>query len=131
MKFKVLESLSMDEVFFTDKNLKKHYDKHVISDNDGRLKMPMMSSEEYNSLADELSSSPAGRLDDRNSRIIGYIANNGKTVKYDRLTNYMVAYVDDDVKGHEAISFYKQPIKKFFNKVNNEKGPFGFKSHIK
>ena len=129
MKFKLVEEL--DEVYFTDKNLKVHYDRHVVSDIDGDLKLPEMTSDEYNNLADELSSAEASKINDRESRIIGYVADNGKTVKYDKLTNYVVAYVDDDIKGHEAVSFYKQPIAKFFKKLNDETSPFHFKSHIK
>ena len=98
---------------------------------DGKLKLPNMTPEEYNNLADELSSAKASKINDRNARIIGYVADNGKTVKYDRLTSYVVAYVDDDIKGHEAVSFYKQPIGKFFNKLNDVNSPFHFKSHIK
>ena len=129
MKFKLVEEL--DEVFFTDKNLKIHYDRHIVSDMDGTLKLPDMTPDEYNNLADELSSAEAGRINNKESRIIGYVAANGKTVKYDRLTNCVVAYVDDDIKGHEAVSFYKQPINKFFKKLNDKKSPFHFKSHIK
>lgn len=129
MKFKIVEDL--DEVYFTDKNLKVHYDRHIISDEDGNLKLPDMTPDEYNNLADELSSADASRINNKEARIIGYIAANGKTVKYDRLTNYVVAYVDDDIKGHEAVSFYKQPIYKFFKKLNDESSPYHFKSHIK
>ena len=129
MKFKLVEEL--DEVYFTDKNLKVHYDRHVVSDIDGDLKLPEMTSDEYNNLADELSSAEASKINDREARIIGYVADNGKTVKYDKLTNCVVAYVDDDIKGHEAVSFYKQPISKFFKKLNDETSPFHFKSHIK
>ena len=129
MKFKLIEDL--DEVYFTDKNLKVHYDRHVVSDKDGNLKLPNMTTDEYNKLADELSSKEAGRINNKEARIIGYVADNGKTVKYDRVTNYVVAYVDDDKKGHEAVSFYKQPISKFFKKLNDKSSPYHFKSHIK
>ena len=129
MKFKLIDDL--DEVYFTDKNLKAHYNKHVASDIDGNLKLPDMTPDEYNNLADELSSADASRINNKEARIIGYVADNGKIVKYDRLTNYVVAYVDDDIKGHEAVSFYKQPINKFFKKLNDESSPYHFKSHIK
>ena len=129
MKFKLVDDL--DEVYFTDKNLKVHYDKHVSSDKDGDLKLPDMTPDEYNNLADELSSADASKINNKEARIIGYVADNGKIVKYDRLTNYVVAYVDDNVKGHEAVSFYKQPINKFFKKLNDECSPYHFKSHIK
>lgn len=129
MKFKLVQDL--DEVYFTDKNLKVHYDKHIVSDEDGNLKLPYMTPDEYNELTDKLSSAEASRINNKEARIIGYVADNGKTVKYDRLTNYMVAYVDDDVRGHEAVSFYKQPIGKFFKKLNDENSPYHFKSHIK
>ena len=129
MKFKLVNDL--DEVYFTDKNLEIHYNRHIISDRDGKLKLPDMTPEEYNNLADELSSADACKINDKEARIIGYVADNGKTVKYDRLTNCVVAYVDDDIKGHEAVSFYKQPIDKFFRKLNDENSPFHFKSHIK
>ena len=128
MKFKFTKEL--EEVYFTDKNLKVHYDRHVVSDDDGKLKLPDMSEAEYNQLADDLSSATASRINDRNARIIGYVAVNGKTVKYDKETNYVVAYVDEDISGHEAISFYKQPISKFFRKLNDENSPYRFKSHI-
>lgn len=129
MKFKLVDTL--DEVYFTDRNLKAHYNKHVASDIDGNLKLPDMTPDEYNNLADELSSADASRINNKEARIIGYVADNGKIVKYDRLTNYVVAYVDDDIKGHEAVSFYKQPINKFFKKLNDESSPYHFKSHIK
>ena len=129
MKFKLIEDL--DEVYFTDKNLKLHYDKHEISDKDGNIIQPNMTTDEYNKLADELSSKEASRINNKEARIIGYVADNGKIVKYVRLSNYVVAYVDDDAKGHEAVSFYRQPIYKFFKKLNDKSSPYHFKSHIK
>lgn len=131
MKFKLVEDIEhLDEVYFTSKNLIKHYNKHVVSDEDGSLKMDDMSADEYNNLADKLSSSEASKINDKQANIIGYIAANGKSVKHDRLNNLTVVYVDDDIQGHEAISLYKQPSYKFYRMVNDITRSYHFKSHL-
>lgn len=131
MKFKLVEDIEhLDEVYFTSRNLLKHYNKHVVSDEDGLLKMDNMSADEYNNLADMLSSSKASKINDRQASIIGYVAANGKSVKHDRLNNLTVVYVDDDIQGHEAISLYKQPSYKFYRMVNDDTRSYHFKSHL-
>ena len=54
----LIESLQdIDEVYFTNKaSLDKHYKKHVLSDEDGVYKMKYMDKDEYNELANQLSS---------------------------------------------------------------------------
>lgn len=130
---KLLEKYNyLDEVYFErESDLDRHYNKHVVSDEDGPFKMEYMSKDDYNNLADTLSSAPASRINDRSARIIGYVTERGRFVKYDRDTNLVVAYVDDDVNGHTAISLYKQPISKFYRKLNSDNPDFKFKSHIK
>ncbi len=81
-------------------------------------------------MANQLSSAKASRLNDRSANIIGYVTKNGRIVKYDKRTNLVVAYVDDDVQGHEVIALYKQPINKFFRKVNSDNSTFAFGSHL-
>ena len=119
MKFRLVETFEdLVEVYFTPRNRERHYNSHVISDADGPFKMTEMTIEEYDQLADDLSSAPASKLNDRSARIIGYITKSGRTVKHDKETLLTVVYVDDDIKGHEAISLYKQPTGKFFRKLN-------------
>ena len=130
MKFKLLEDFSIEEVYFTKNNRDKHYDRHVISDEDGPLKMEYITPEEYDMLADELSSATAGKLNDRSARIIGYITKGGRVVKHDKDRQLTVVYVDDDEKGHEAISLYKQPTSKFFFKLNRPDGVMSFGSNL-
>ena len=131
MKFTLVEDSMLDEVYFTKDNLNRHHYKHVISNEDGPLKMQYMTPEEYNKLADDLSSSHASRINDKNADIIGYITKNGRIIKHDRRNKLTVVYVDDDVRGHEVISLYKQPTKKFFDRLNRTGSETEFGSHIK
>lgn len=131
MKFTLVEDSILDEVYFTKDNLNRHHYKHVISNEDGPLKMRYMTPEEYDKLADDLSSSHASRINDKNADIIGYITKNGRIIKHDRRNKLTVVYVDDDVRGHEVISLYKQPTKKFFDRLNRTGSETEFGSHIK
>lgn len=131
MKFTLVEDSILDEVYFTKDNLNRHHYKHVISNEDGPLKMQYMTPEEYDKLADDLSSSTASRINDKNADIIGYITKNGRIIKHDRKNKLTVVYVDDDVRGHEVISLYKQPTKKFFDRLNRTGSETEFGSHIK
>lgn len=131
MKFTLVEDSILDEVYFTKDNLNRHHYKHVISNEDGPLKMQYMTPEEYDKLADDLSSSHASRINDKNADIIGYITKNGRIIKHDRKNKLTVIYVDDDVRGHEAISLYKQSTKKFFDRLNKVGSETEFGSHIK
>ena len=131
MKFTLVEDSMLDEVYFTKDNLNRHHYKHVISNEDGPLKMQYMTPEEYDKLADDLSSSHASRINDKNAAIIGYITKNGRIIKHDRRNKLTVVYVDDDVRGHEVISLYKQPTKKFFDRLNRTGSETEFGSHIK
>ena len=131
MKFTLVEDSMLDEVYFTKDNLNRHHYKHVISNEDGPLKMQYMTPEEYDKLADDLSSSHASRINDKNADIIGYITKNGRIIKHDRRNKLTVVYVDDDVRGHEVISLYKQPTKKFFDRLNRTGSETEFGSHIK
>lgn len=130
MKFNLVEEFDLEEVYFTHDNLMKHHYRHIISDEDGEWKMEYMSPEEYNQLADDLSSAEAGKLNDRTARIIGYITPDGRIVKHDRETNLTVAYVDDDLHGHEAITLYKQPTGKFFWKLNQPNRVMSFGKNL-
>lgn len=131
MKFTLVKDSVLDEVYFTKDNLNRHHYKHVISNEDGPLKMQYMTPEEYDKLADDLSSSHASRINDKNADIIGYITKNGRIIKHDRRNKLTVVYVDDDVRGHEVISLYKQPTKKFFDRLNRTGSETEFGSHIK
>lgn len=131
MKFTLVEDSILDEVYFTKDNLNRHHYKHVISNEDGPLKMQYMTPEAYDKLADDLSSSHASRINDKNADIIGYITKNGRIIKHDRKNKLTVIYVDDDVRGHEAISLYKQSTKKFFDRLNKVGSETEFGSHIK
>ena len=132
MKFKLLETFDdLEEVYFTQKNGERHYNSHILSDKDGHLKMDYMTYNEYNQLADDLSSSDASKLNDRSAKIIGYVTKSGRIVKHDKETNLTVVYVDDDEKGHEAISLYKQPTSKFFRKLNTPDCDMSFGKNLK
>ena len=138
MKIHVIDDNALDEVFFSRRNskgkplsnLEFHYTKHVDPkyyadkmlgvDTEDQL-MPMMTIDEYDALADKLSSANASDVRDKDADIIGYVTKNGNLVKYQKSTGYLVAYVDDDEKGHEAIALYKQPFEKF--KKNLEGSP--------
>ena len=121
---------NLEEVYFTPRNREIHYNRHVISDEDGPLKMDYMTIDEYDELADKLSSAEAGKINDRLSQIIGYQTKGGRFVKHDTLSKLTVVYVDDDINGHEAISLYKQPTNKFFRKLNDENSVMAFGNHI-
>ena len=110
--------------FFKCSNLDTHYEKHVISDEDGKWKMPEMTKQEYNNRADKLSSSPAKPLNDTGAKVVGYVTTRRKSVKHDKDTKETVVYVDDKVQGHEAISFYRQSDDKFYRKANEPGGRF-------
>ena len=131
MKFKLVEDFTIEEVFFTKDNLDKHHYKHVISDEDGEWKMQSLTPEEYDNLADELSSADAEKLNNRDAKIIGYITKEGRIVKHNKENKLTVVYVDDDEKGHEAISLYKQPTGKFFAKLNRPDTKMAFGKNIK
>ena len=131
MRFKIVEDCVLDEVYFTKDNLDRHHYKHVISDEYGPLKMEYITPEEYNKLADDLSSSVASKINNREADIIGYVTKNGRTVKHDKRNKITIVYVDDDIKGHEVISLYKQPTKKFFDRLNRAGSETEFGSHIK
>ena len=73
MKFKLVEDSIIDEVYFTKDNLDRHHYKHVISDEDGPLQMEYMTPEEHNKLADDLSSSVASKINNKDADIIGYV----------------------------------------------------------
>lgn len=121
----------LEEVYFTNKrNLDRHYNKHVLSDEDGPLKMEYMPEEEYNELANTISEAPAGKLNNKAARIIGYVTTSGRKIKYDKNHNLTVVYVDDDVNGHEVIALYKQPLNKFFRKLNTPNTDFSFGGHL-
>lgn len=129
MKFKLTNS-DLYEVYFTKNNLQRHYNKHVISDEDGYLKMEYMSPEEYDALADKLSNAQASRLNDKEADIIGYITKGGRIIKHDKRNNLTVVYVDDDINGHEAIALYKQRTGKFFDRANKKGSETEFGGHI-
>jgi hypothetical protein len=130
MKFTIVEDFDLEEVYFTTKNRDIHHHKHVISDEDGKWKMEYMSPEEYNCLADELSSAHAEKLNNKEAKIIGYITKDGRIVKHNRETKMTVVYVDDDERGHEAISLYKQPTGKFFDKLNRPDTKMAFGKNL-
>lgn len=92
--------------------------------------MEEISVDDYNELANTLSESPAGHLNDRNAAVIGYVTEQGRFIKYDKSNNLVVIYVDDNRLGHETIALYKQPMRKFFNKLNGDDPRFKFKSHL-
>ena len=131
MKFKLVEDSVIDEVYFTKDNLDRHHYKHVISDEDGPLQMEYMTPEEYNKLADDLSSSVASKINNKEADIIGYVTKNGRTIKHDRRNKITVVYVDDDIRGHEVIALCKQSTKKFFDRLNRVGSETEFGSHIK
>ena len=100
-----------------------HYERHVKpgTEDSERWRMPMMSKDDYDTLADALSKTPAAKLSDtRKNRYIGYTTIKGKYVKYDTLNNYLVVFAGDSDTG-TTISCYKQPRYKFDNKVENHK----------
>ena len=118
----------LSEAHFTDKDkLNAHYNKHVLGDEDvtdyQNLKMPEMSIDEYDDLADSISRSPAAKIEDtRNNRYIGYTSQSNKYVKYDTKDEYIVVYTGDPVNGSVS-SLYKQPIAKFKRKAYTSGNP--------
>ena len=128
---KVIHEDYITEVFFTNKkNLDLHYLKHVISDDDEDMKMVYMSKEEYNNLADTLSNAQAYPINVFDANIIGYVSETGRILKYDKETNLLVVYVDDDILGHEVISLYRQPIHKFYRKLKSSNPDFKYSKDI-
>lgn len=129
MKFKYNYSI-LDEVFFKPKNLDIHYNKHVLSNEDGLLKIQYMSKDAYNNLADRLSTADAKPITDTTANIIGYVTKTDRIVKHNKFNKLTIVYVDDDIRGHEVISLYKQPTEKFFRKLNNDNSVMAYKSDI-
>ena len=73
MKFKLISNI--EERFTSISKKEKRYYRHVISNDDGIWKMPYMSVDEYEQLADALAETPASKLNDRSADVIGYITN--------------------------------------------------------
>lgn len=126
MKIRLIEK-DLDEVFFdNEQNLLNHYNKHVLSGSDGTKQLPNMTKDDYNNLADKLSSSPCGSISDKSAQVVGYETVSGRRIKFDKSSGYVVVYVDDDVRGHTAIALYKQTPKKFFFRANGTDPKYAF-----
>ena len=116
MKFKLISNI--EERFTSILNKEKHYYRHVISNGDGIWKMPYMSADEYEQLADALAETPASKLNDRSADVIGYITKDGRIVKHQKSTGYTVVYADEGTGENLIISFYRQPLSKFYRKLD-------------
>lgn len=119
------EQFLNEATFLNPENLKQHYLSHVMQNKDEKFdpndpKFPPMSMEEYMRRAEELSEEPAGKSDDRVSHVIGFMIRDPKTGKprrckfrkrspfykhESRSFPEMVIYVEDDILGHEIISY--------------------------
>lgn len=115
MKFKLISNI--EERFTSVSNKEKHYYRHIISNDDGIWKMPNMSADEYEQLADALAETPASKLNDRSADVIGYITKDGRIVKHQKSTNYTVVYVIESGE-NLIISLYRQSLSKFYHKLN-------------
>lgn len=116
MIFKLISNI--EERFTSKTNRKNHYYRHVTSNDDGIWKMPDMSIDEYEQLADTLAETPASKLNDRSADVIGYITKDGRIVKHQKSTGYTVVYVDGGNGENLIISFYKQSLSKFYRKLD-------------
>ena len=139
MKIIKLDESLLDEVYFLNDRVKQqHYVKHVKKFDDkgnqiqaiedGPLAYEPMSEDEYDELANKCSEADAASLMNINAPIVGFEANNGKLVKYNKRTKDLVTYIDDET-GNGVISLYKQPIKKFYRKATTP-GPFSYKKDL-
>ena len=117
----LLEYRDLDEVYFAPELLDKHYDKHVVSDEDGIWKMEYMSKEDYDELANYLSEKPAMPVSDISAKTVGYVTVDGTCVKYDKDTKLVVAYTPVFTK-----SLYKQPYHKFIRKMNSDNFKYAY-----
>lgn len=135
IKEDVLDEEFLTEVYFTDeRNLDYHYNKHVISDEDGDWKMDYVTKDKYNEMADWLSSVKiVGDATDQayKGRFVGYVSHDGRIIIRDNVSNLVVVFVDDDIHGHSSIALYKQHRNKFNRKMNDPNGAFRFVKSIK
>ena len=116
--------------FKNKEELYGHYQKHVISDEDGPLKMSYLEPEDYDELAHILSMSKAGNINERDKYdVIGYTTNSGRFVKFNPKSGLCVIYADDSF-GANVISLYRTTVARFFSKVNGSNPNFSFKSHL-
>lgn len=105
------EAMHLNEVLFgNQENLKRHYEKHITDAAiDGEIQMKYMSIDDFNELADIISSAPAGSIiksskPSENKRVIGYVTKSGNFVKYDTVSGLKVIYRPANQGG--AISLY-------------------------
>lgn len=125
-----LNNMLLEYYFKSDDELDMHYNKHVLSDEDGPRKMKFITKDDYNELAHVLSTSPAGNLNQRKDfPIIGYKTASGRFIKYDQNSGLCVIYADDS-RGANIISLYKTNDDKFFNKVNGNNPKYKFGGHL-
>lgn len=116
MRFNLINNI--EERFTSKTNRKNHYYRHVSSNADGIWKMPDMSIDEYEQLADALAETPASKLNDRSADVIGYITKDGRIVKHQKSTGYTVVYTNEGTDENLIISFYKQSLNKFYRKLD-------------
>lgn len=114
-----MEEYLLETTFANKRNLEKHYKDHVLEIgerfNPDNPKFPHMSMEQYDFLADELSNEKAGLSTDRDpsTHVIGFVLKDGRSVKFRKRSQFyprerfseLVIYVDDELRGHETISY--------------------------
>ena len=127
MRFKLISDI--EERFTSNASKEKHYARHIISKDDGIWKMPDMSIDEYEQLADTLAETPASKLNDKSADVIGYITKDGRIVKHQKSTNYTVVYVIESGE-NLIISLYGQSLSKFYRKLNTPNTDMSFGANI-
>lgn len=113
------ENYLLEATFLNKDNLAAHYDSHVLKVGEKfdpkNPKFPHMSIEEYEKRAIELSEMDAGKSDDTNpkTKVVGFMLNDGRCVKFRKRCPFfitdryceVVIYVDDEIHGHEVITY--------------------------
>lgn len=85
-----------------------------------------LSREEYDNLADELSETKAGKVTS-NEPVIGYIAKNGKYIKYRLSDGLLVVYIKNKPNDiDQAISLYKVRGERFISHFVNSDKEYGY-----
>lgn len=109
----------LNEILFSDKyNLTKHFIKHVplTPEDISGSKFEHMTVEEYEEAADRLSESPAGPARSEEHDIVGFIARNGRYMKYKKSTGEFVIYTPR--KG--VITYYPTDYETYLRNVDNQ-----------
>lgn len=117
------EEYLLEVTFLNPTNAARHYRNHVLSQyekfNPNDPKFPSMSLQKYMNKAKDLSEAPSAPYTDTTAPIIGFKIkrNEDKSERYVKVKRHssyyskfnfseIVIFVDDDVRGHEIVSYY-------------------------